>query len=72
MPGGCCVADTVPCDTSVFVFGSLTPSLPQPVKFPGCKVHTHTPANSIFDGPITNLTFNAVHFDKVRLSCAHS
>ena len=29
----------------------LTPSLPQPVRFPG----TYTPANSIFDGPITNL-----------------
>ena len=33
---------------------SLTPSLPQPVKFRGWKVHTYTPANSIFDGPITN------------------
>ena len=34
----------------------LTPSsLPQPVKFPGCKVHIYTPENSIFDGPITNL-----------------
>ena len=33
----------------------LTPSLPQPVKFPGRKVHTYMPANSIFDGPIANL-----------------
>ena len=33
----------------------LTTSLPQPVKSPGWKVHTYTPANSIFDGPITNL-----------------
>ena len=33
----------------------LTPSLPQPVTFPGWKVHTYTPANSIFDGPTTNL-----------------
>ena len=35
--------------------GTLTPSLPQPVKFPGWKVHAYTPANSIFDGFITNL-----------------
>ena len=34
---------------------SLTPSLPLPVKFLGRKVHTYTPANSIFDSPITNL-----------------
>ena len=33
----------------------LTPSLPQPVKFLGWKVHTYTPPNSIFDGHITNL-----------------
>ena len=33
----------------------LTPSLPQPVRFPGSKVHTYTLANSMFDGPITNL-----------------
>ena len=33
----------------------LTPSLHQPIKFPGGKVHTYTPADSIFDGPITNL-----------------
>ena len=24
---------------------SLTPSLPEPVKFPGCKVHVHTRAS---------------------------
>ena len=39
----------------VIISIQLTPSLPQPVKFPGWKVHTYTPANSIFDGPITNL-----------------
>ena len=33
----------------------LTPSLPQPVIFPGSKVHTYVPPNSIFDGPVTNL-----------------
>ena len=33
----------------------LTPSLPQPAKFPGWKVHAYTPANSLFDGPVTNL-----------------
>lgn len=33
----------------------LTPSLPQPVRFPGSNVHTYTLANSMFDGPITNL-----------------
>ena len=31
------------------------PRSPQPLKFPGWKVHTWTPSNSIFDGPITNL-----------------
>ena len=34
---------------------TLTPSLPQPVKFAGWKVHAYTPANSIFEGPITSL-----------------
>ena len=33
----------------------LTPSLPQPVKFPGCNVHTYTSASGISDGPITHL-----------------
>jgi len=33
----------------------FTLSLPQPVKFPGLKVHTYTPATSISDGPITGL-----------------
>ena len=33
----------------------LTPSLPQPVIFPGSKVHTYVPPNSISDGPVTNL-----------------
>ena len=34
---------------------TLTASLPQPVKFPVRKVHPYTPANNIFDGPVTNL-----------------
>ena len=34
---------------------ALTPYLPQFVKFPGRKVHTCTPANSIFDGPVTTV-----------------
>ena len=34
---------------------SLTPSLPQVVKFPWSKVRTYTPANSIFDVPIPSL-----------------
>ena len=33
---------------------SLTPSLLQPVKCPGGKVYTHTPANSTFHSPVTN------------------
>ena len=33
---------------------ALTPSLLQPVKFPGWKMLTYTPANSILDGPIIN------------------
>ena len=36
-------------------YASLTPSLPQPVKFLVWKVHTYRPANSIFDGRITHL-----------------
>ena len=33
----------------------LTPSLPQPVQFSGSEMLIYTPANSIFDGPVTNL-----------------
>ena len=36
----------------------LTPSLPQPVKFPAWKVHIYTPPNSMFDGPVTNSIFD--------------
>ena len=43
---------------------SSLPSLPQPVKFPGGKVHTYTPANSISDGPITNLLSVLCSFDR--------
>ena len=32
-------------------------SLPQPVKFPGWKVHTYTPANNTFDCPMTKMYF---------------
>ena len=32
----------------------LTPSLPQPVKCLGWKVHTYTPPDSISDGSVTN------------------
>ena len=35
---------------------TLTSSLPQPAKFPGGKVDMYTPADSIFDGPVTNLS----------------
>ena len=49
----------------------LTPSLPQPVKFPGWKVHTYTPPNSIFDGPITNLLWILSIFIEI-CSCAHA
>ena len=34
--------------------GRLTPSLPRPVQFPGWKVHTYTPENSIFHSPVSN------------------
>ena len=33
----------------------LTPLLPQHFNFPGSKVLRSTPANSIFDGPVTTL-----------------
>ena len=49
----------------------LTPSLPQPVKFPGRKVHTYMPANSIFDGPITNLLSTLCSFIEI-FSHAHA
>ena len=47
--------------TSYFIF--LTPSLPQPVKFPGLKMDGRNFANSIFSGPIA-FTFSAVRFDE--------
>ena len=34
---------------------TVTLSLAQLVKFLGCKLHTHTPANSIFSSPAANL-----------------
>ena len=37
---------------------TLTPSLPQAVKFPGGKVLTYTPADSIFDGSYNKSTFS--------------
>ena len=33
----------------------LTPSLPEPVKFPVSKVQTYRHANCIFDGPVPNI-----------------
>ena len=45
-----CAAAQTPAQTSC-----LTASLPQPVKFPGCKMRTYTHTNSIFDGPNTSL-----------------
>ena len=39
---------------SLPLFLYLTPSLPQPVKLPGWKVHTYKLPNSIFDGQIAN------------------
>ena len=42
-----------PC--TVYSDSILTPSLPQPVKFPGWKVHKYMHGNGTFDGPITNL-----------------
>ena len=50
-----CVCE-VPFFTRVHsVLQLLTPSLLQPVKFLGWKVHPFTPEKSVFDGPITNL-----------------
>ena len=47
----------------------LTPSLLQPVKVLGWKVHTCKLANSFFDGPITNLLSILSTFIEI-LSCA--
>ena len=33
-------------------------------------MHTYTPANSVFDGPVTSLTFNTVHFDRNPFACS--
>ena len=49
----------------------ITPSLPQPVQFPGSKVHTYTLANSICDGPVTNLLSILCILIEI-LSCAHA
>ena len=49
----------------------LTSSLLQPVKFPGCKMPTYTPANSIFDGHATDkFTFNTVPSDGNPFTCS--
>ena len=45
----------------------LTPSLPQPVEFPGWKVHAYKPANSIVDN---NCTFSTAHFDRNPFTCS--
>ena len=49
----------------------LTPSLSQPVKFPGWKVHTCTPPDAVFDGPITNLHSALCILLEIPL-CAHA
>ena len=48
----------------------LTLSLPQPVTFPGWKLYTNTPANSIFWWSYEKSTFNAVHFGRNPLTCS--
>ena len=50
---------------------TVTPSLPQLVNFLGWKVHTDMPANSIFDGPITNLLSILCVWIEI-LWCAHA
>ena len=50
---------------------SLTPSLPRPVNFPDWKAHNYTPANNIFDGPVTNLLSKLCILVKV-MSGVHS
>ena len=32
-------------------------------------MHTYTPANSMFDDPTTNLTFDTEHFDRNPFTC---
>ena len=49
----------------------LPPSLPQPVKFQGWKVHTYVPADSIFDDPVTNLLSTLCNLTEI-LSSAHA
>ena len=49
----------------------LTPSLSQPVKFLGWKVHAYKPPNSIFDGPITNIISILSILIVELFSCAH-
>ena len=46
----------------------LTPSLPQPVKFLGWKVHPYTPEKSVLDG--NKSAFNPVPFDRSPLMCS--
>ena len=55
----------------LFSKATLTPLLPQPVRFLGRKVHTYMPANSIFDGPVTNLLSVLCILIEV-LSCGHA
>ena len=47
---------------------ALTPSLPQPVKFPGWKIHRRACKTVYFPVPITS-TFNAVCFDANPFTC---
>ena len=49
----------------------LPPSLTQPVKFPGWKMHTYVPADSLFDDPIKNLLSTLCSLTEI-LSSAHA
>ena len=46
----------------------LTPSLPQPVKFPGWKMHRHACKQYIFRSHSTS-TFSVMHFDENSFTC---
>ena len=48
---------------------SLTSSLPQPVKFPGWKVHTQACKQYIFRSQYNKSTFDTTHFDGYLFTC---
>ena len=49
------------------LLAGLTPSLRQPVRFPGRNMHGQT-ADSIFSGPVTS-AFSAARFDENPFTC---